>query len=327
MRHQVRAILLFPPLILLVGTLGYHFLEDWPWLASLFMTVITVTTVGYSEVRPLTPEGQVFTMVLIFSSFGVMAYCIASITDFFIKGKYKHFLWELYMEQSIAQIRDHYIICGFGRKGQAICDRLADNGIGFIIIEKNAERTSTMRDARYLHIIGNATEDEILEQAQITRAKGLLAILGDDPANTYLVLSARQLNPKIKILAWTHSHQMEKKLYRAGAHKVFSPYILGGNQMVHSILRPRVTDFLDFVMSADNENLRLEQIEIPETSAFSGQSIQSLKIHNDYGVIILGVQRQDANIFIPPAQTVFQAHDTVIALGSKAQLDRLKKAL
>lgn len=316
-----------PLLIMILGTIGYRMLEGWSWLSSLYMTIITITTVGYGETHPMSDGGRLFTIILILLSLVTVAYCTASVSRFVMEGDLKHFLHKVKMEKVISKLKDHYIVCGYGRKGQAICQSLQENGIPLVIIEHTVKKKNVLKASPFSFIIGNAVEDQTLSKARIEYAKGLVAILGDNAENVLLVISARQMNTELQILAWAAGTEMEKKLYRAGASQVFSPYILGGVRIINNILRPDVMKFVDFALRFDNEQLQLEQITIPSLSEFIGQTIYEKKIQETYQVMILVLQRNQKKIFNPPPETFFQENDILISLGSKEDLQSLKQQI
>lgn len=316
-----------PLIVVIFGTVGYRMLEGWSWLSSLYMTMITVTTVGYGETHPMSDGGRLFTIILIFLSLITVAYCTASVSRFVMEGDLKHFLHKVKMEKVISKLKDHYIVCGYGRKGQAICESLTENGIPLVIIEHTSEKQDVLEASPFSFIIGNAVEDQTLSKARIEYAKGLIAILGDNAENVLLVISARQMNTELQILAWAAGKEMERKLYRAGANQVFSPYTLGGVQIVNNILRPDVMKFIDFALRFDNEQLQLEQITIPSHSEFIGQTIHKQKVQEIHQVMILALQRNQKKIFNPPPETLFKENDILISLGSKEHLQSLKQQI
>ncbi len=312
---------LLPPVVVLTGTIGYIFIEGWDWQDALYMTIITISSVGYGETQPLSFGGRMFTIVLIFVSLGTVAYSIASVFSFITEGGIHTLVRKLKKERYMKQLQGHYIVCGLGRKGRAVCRQLLNHKIPFVVIENASERVGVAEELEMLSIHGDATDDHFLEQAGIDKAKGLIAILGDDADNAFLVLSARQLNPSLNIVAWASEPMMEKKLVRAGANRVLSPFELGGFQVVHTLLRPDVMDFLGFALDIDNDDWALDQIQLPDRSAIAGKKLSEL--HLSSFVKILAVIRKGERHFDVSGETFLQEQDTVIVLGKRKELARL----
>lgn len=221
-------------------------------------------------------------------------------------------------------LQEHYIVCGFGRKGKAVCRHLQDNGIAFVVIEHSPERLPPRMQREFPVVVGNATEDPILRQAGIEEAAGLIAILGDDSDNVYLVLSARSLNEKLNIIAWYNSEAMEKKLKQAGANRVLAPFHLGANQIAHYIQRPEVVDFVDIALGPSVDDLHIDQITLPGNSPLLGSTLENLALPRHVGVLVLAIHHGNQTVFNPPAQTRFQADDILIVMGNQQQMKRLR---
>lgn len=319
--------LLLPASIVLIGTLGYHYIDQWPWLDALFMSVITISTVGYGIQGELSANGKLFTIFLIFLSLGTVTYCVYALSEFFFAGTVHRLYNELWVEKRTQKLQNHFIICGYGRKGLAICKSLQNNQIAFVVIDNQPHNTEQLRKKRYLHLVGTPSDEELLNKAQIHRAKGLIALLPQDAENVFLVLTARGMKPELTILAWCSDDNIEKKLRIAGATEVYSPFELGGKQITRAILKPQVCDFMQKALNLEHEQIQLEQIHVAPRSHFIGKSLRALKIGRDYGVLIVAVRRGAEKIFNPPADTVFQEQDILIALGSWNQLNRLKESV
>ena len=307
-----------PLLLMILGTVGYHQVEGWTWEESFYMTVITISTVGYSELHDMTEAGRMFSVLLILVSFGSLAYCGSLIFGFILEGGIVTFMRKMKMEQQINQLQKHFIVCGFGRKGKAVCRHFAIHSMPFVVIEKNHDHLETARDLGYLVLSGDAGEDAILEKACIQKAVGLIAILGVDAENVFLILSARQMNPQIQIVAWATVHEAEKKLYRAGADRVLSPFELGGFQVVQSMIRPNVMDFLNRALDIENEELQLDQILVQDDSPISGKALKDCDFRNSLKV--LGIIRDGKHHYHVSGNDVFQTGDILIVMGEPQDL-------
>lgn len=311
--------------VLAFGTLGYRLILGWDWLEALFMATITVTTVGYGEVRPLGAVGQVFTIVLLFISVGIFAYALSSLTSIVVEAQVGQLIARRRMEKRIAALKDHFILCGFGRTGQAVQSQLARERRPCVVIDHDAGHLQLLKELDLLHVEGDATHDGILEQAGIHRARGLVAALGNDAENVYLVLSARQLNPKLTIVSWASSSEAERKVLRAGADHTLSPYTLGGSRIAQLLLHPHSVEFLDQAMSGGDE-IRMGEIHVMPHSKAVGASLKTLGVHRSLGVIVIGVRKADGKMdFNPPADRPFLADDILIGIGSREQIDKLRK--
>lgn len=310
--------------IVIYGTVGYMFIEKINFLDALYMTVITLATVGYREVKDLSINGKIFTILLIFSGFGVFTYALTTGAKIIIEGEIKEAFKKRNMKKKIDNLRDHYIICGFGRMGRIIAKELRSNNIPFVIVEKNRENLPEEGD--FLYIKGDATKDEILKGAGIERAKGLITVLSSDTENLYVVLSAKGLNPELFIVARAAEEGAEIKLKRAGADRVVSPYHIGGLRIAHTVLRPTVVDFLEFATRSEHVEIQIEEIPVQKGSILAGRTIGESDIGKGIGAIIIGIKRADGSmIFNPTSRTKIEEGDTLIVLGEAPKLLILEK--
>lgn len=310
--------------IVIYGTVGYMFIEKINFLDALYMTVITLATVGYKEVKDLSINGKIFTILLIFSGFGVFTYALTTGAKIIIEGEIKEAFKKRNMKKKIDNLRDHYIICGFGRMGRIIAKELRSNNIPFVIVEKNRENLPEEGD--FLYIKGDATKDEILKGAGIERAKGLITVLSSDTENLYVVLSAKGLNPELFIVARAAEEGAEIKLKRAGADRVVSPYHIGGLRIAHTVLRPTVVDFLEFATRSEHVEIQIEEIPVQKGSILAGRTIGESDIGKGIGAIIIGIKRADGSmIFNPTSRTKIEEGDTLIVLGEAPKLLILEK--
>lgn len=307
------------------GTAGYMALEGWEFLDSLYMTVITLGTVGFKEVHELDAAGKIFTMLLIVFGVSVLGYIVGSLAQIMFEGQLQRIIGRKKVERKIESLKDHYIICGFGRIGALICREFTAKPLPFVVIEKFPEVIDKLGQEGYLHIRGDATEDDTLLRAGIKRAKGLISVVTSDTENVYITLTARGLNPDLYILARSGEEGSEIKLKRAGANKVVSPYFIGGTRMAQSILRPNVVDFIEIATGSEHLDLQMEEITIPPHSAFAGETLVSSGFRKEIGVIIVGIKKSHGKmVFNPHSQSRIEGGDTLIILGEPGSITKLE---
>jgi voltage-gated potassium channel len=308
-----------------MGTAGYMTLEGWSMLDSLYMTVITLGTVGFREVHELSDLGKLFTMVLIIFGVSVIGYIVGSLAQIMFEGQFQRIIGRKKVEKRIEALSDHYIICGFGRIGALICKEFAAKPIPFLVIEKHPEAHEKLHHEEYLHLRGDATEDETLLRAGIKKAKGLISVVTSDTENVYITLTARGLNPDLYILARSGEEGSEIKLKRAGANKVVSPYVIGGSRMAQAILRPNVVDFIEIATGREHMELQMEEILIPAGSGFVGENLASSGFRKETGVIIIGIKKASGKmVFNPESHTHMESGDTLIVLGEPGAIQKLE---
>lgn len=299
-------------------------IEGWNVLDSLYMTVITLTTVGYEEVHVLSDTGRLFSIVLMISGIGAMFYALGVGARVLLEGELRYILGRKRLSKKIENLKNHYIICGFGRMGKIICSELMQNKAPFVVIEGDPEIVATM-DADILALQGDATQDSVLKEAGIERAKGLISVLASDASNLYVVLSARGLNPNLNIVARASEEGAEQKLMRAGADNVVSPYFIGGIRIAHTILKPAVVDFIEFATKSGNLELQMEEVKVSAGSRIKGQSLDECGIRKDLGIIIVAIKRESGEMeFNPTSASVIREGDTLVAMGETKQLDALE---
>ncbi|HEX3036965.1 MAG TPA: potassium channel protein [Thermodesulfobacteriota bacterium] len=306
------------------GTLGYMLVEGWNFLESFYMTIITLTTAGYREVHPLSDEGMVFTIILLVGGVGIILYTLTTGAGIIIEGQLKGVFWRKRLENKINELKGHYIVCGYGRMGRIISKELKGRGISFVVVEKHSGALQPgMEDI--LIFEGDATKDEVLTKVGIQRAKGLVTVLPTDAENLFVVLSARGLNPNLVIVARAVEEAAEGKILRAGANRVISPYYTGGLRMAQTILKPAVTDFIEFATKSGNLELQMEEIIVRDGSKFVGLTLYESGIGKDLGIIIVAIKKPDGSMqFNPTSRSVIQAGDTLIALGEIHKLNTLE---
>lgn len=307
------------------GTIGYSVIEGWNFFDSLYMTVTTLTTVGYQEVHALTNKGRTFTIILILFGVGAMFYAMGVAARVIFEGEIREILGRKKLNKKIEKIENHYIICGYGRMGKIICREMMQSNASFVVIEKTPGILNSI-DKDILVIEGDATQDSVLKTAGVERALALISVLSSDAENLYVVLSARGLNPKLKIVARASEEGVEDKLVRAGADKVISPYHIGGLRIAHTILKPAVVDFIEFATRSRNIELQIEEIKVKEGSNIVGQGLDECGIRKDLGIIIVAIKRAAGDMeFNPTSASVIKQGDTLIAMGESKQLDALER--
>lgn len=327
-RHLVIGLLLSGAIVF-VGTIGYMVIEKWPLLDALYMTVITMATVGYSEVRPLDLPGRLFTIGLVFFGVGSAAYIAGAVVQFMVEGRIRAILGRRKLDRKIDRLRNHFIVCGYGRIGRVLCDNLRRRIPQILVIESNPERIAQMEADNVVYLSGDASEESVLQRAGIERAAGLVAVLGSDTQNVFLVLTARQLNPALYIIARAGAEASKAKLAAAGADFVQSPYELGALSMAQRILRPTVTSFLDLAISNRNSDIQMEEIRVAPSSHLVDKTLKDSGIRQKYNLIIIAIKSGGNGdmLFNPSFESVIRSGDTLIAVGPEASLKRLEGAL
>ncbi|MBD3234988.1 MAG: potassium channel protein [candidate division Zixibacteria bacterium] len=314
--------------VLLFGMVGFRIIEGWTLLDSLYMTIITLSTVGYGEVHNLSVPGRVFATILIIFGVGTVAYTFGVIGQFIVEGKVREIFGKRKMEKQLQSMDNHYIICGYGRVGSQVCEEFAVRRVAFVVVEYDEKNIGELLKTDYVYIQGNATDDEILKSAGIEKAKGLVSTLASEADNVYLALSARHLNPNLTITCRADSAAAEKKIYRAGANRVISPYIIGGLRMALATLRPNVVDFLQVAASGPAGNFRIEELSIKADSPITDKKILELDFRAKKGITILGIRKPDKTMIRnPSAETIIEAGDIIILLGEAAQLEALESEI
>ncbi|GAB4164925.1 MAG: potassium channel protein [Geothermobacteraceae bacterium] len=307
------------------GTLGYSLIEDWSAFDALYMTVITLATVGFREVHDLSPGGKAFTMLLIVFGAGIIAYAISNLIRLTVEGQLKQLLGRKKVEKQIARLQEHYIVCGYGRIGTLVCREFALKPLPFVVVEKDPELCERLAEEGYLFVQGDATDDTTLEAAGVRRAKGLITAVTSDTENVYITLTARGLNPNLFILARAGEEGSELKLRRAGASKVISPYVIGATRMAQAILRPSVVDFIEIAAPGHNLEVQLEELRIGTGSPLVGKTLLESNLRRDMNIIIVGIKKADGTmVFNPDSSTRMESADTLIVLGENPAIQKLE---
>jgi len=314
--------------LLALGVSGYMVIEGWPFMDALYMTVITIATVGYGEVHKVSAAGQIFTVLLIFLGVGFFLYVVGNAVQFLVEGRIRHVLGRRILDKQINKLKDHFIVCGYGRMGRALCSYLTQKNLNVVVIEQNTKRVPVMDEDGILYLVGEATDEAILIKAGIKSARGIISVLGTDADNVFLVLITKGLNPELFIMARANQNATEKTLYTAGANKVVSPYALGARRMAHAILRPTVIHFLELAFSDESANIHLEEFPVSASSRLINVPLQESRLRQELNLIIISIRKADGTMrFNPKASYRFEAGDTVVAVGQDKDLMQMASIL
>lgn len=313
--------------VFIIGTLGFHFIEGWNYLDAFFMTLITITTIGYQEIHPLTEAGKVFDIILIFLGVGSAAYAFASLTRFIVEGEMQRYFGRRRLDKTIMRMSSHYIICGNGRIGSLISQELQHSNKSFVVIDPDPAVIEHLERTGIPHILGNASDEDVLIKAGIRRAKCLIATASSDMTNVYIILIAKELNPDLFVLARAETEDSVKNLKRAGANKVVSPYLIGGRHMANIILKPTVVDFIELATGekTDDFYIQMEGFKIREDSRLVGKALKDAPIRKDIGLIVVAVRdRTGRMIFNPGADLTISVDDVLVCIGDISALRSMK---
>ena len=323
MHRDVKFALTFFALLLIVGTAGFSAIEHWSVLDSLYMTVITLSTVGYGELRPLSPAGKIFTSALILFGVGNLAYAATKTTEALLeRGVIRH----RRMQMEIKRLRNHAVVCGYGRMGATVCEDLKSRGFTIVVIERKPDQIEVLSNRGILHVAGDATDDATLQRAGVDRARALAVVLPNDADNLFVTLTARGMSHGLTIVARASIEKNESKMYAAGASRVLNPYRQGGRMIVRQMMHPAVTEFFDMVSSTHHKELDIEEIRLEEGSSLTGVMLRDAPIRKEMDVIVVAVRRPDQDlIFNPPHDLAPQVGDILIALGTRDNLQRLEE--
>jgi voltage-gated potassium channel len=323
---NLKTILLVLAVFTLAATAGYHFLEGWSWLDSFYMVVITFSTIGYKEVHELSYAGKIFNIGVIVLGVGLAFLTIGVLTQALLEFELTRILGRRRMDREISKMNGHYIICGAGRVGASVAQELAQKPAPFVVLETDEKSLADM-DKSWPYILGDATQEKTLREARIDQAAGLVAATTTDATNIYIVLTARSLNPKLRIIARASDANAEKHLRKAGADTVVSPYHFAGHRIAQSFLRPNVLDFLDIATARDGKlEMLIEEIRVGRESRLAHSTVGTSHIHHEFGIMVLAVRRPDGStIFNPKATDRIDADDFLIVMGEPTQLNALEQ--
>ncbi|HKI77342.1 MAG TPA: potassium channel protein [Ignavibacteriaceae bacterium] len=308
---------------LIIGTTGFMIIEKWDMLDSIYMTIITITTTGFQETHPLSHTGRIFTIVLLVLGVGSIAYTGGRAAQLLIETQ---IFRRRRMSKKLEELKDHYIVCGYGRMGRYICEELVAAKVDFVVIDNESDKIDRLIDMNVLYLNGDATSDETLTNAGVQKAKGLVAVLSTDAENVFTTLSAKVLNQDLYVVARAVEEETESKLKKAGANRVVKPYEIGGNRMAELLLRPGVIEFIDVVARERNVDLTMEELTVSNSSSLVGKTLSESPIRKDLNIIIVSINKIEGGfIYNPISSTKIEAGDKLIALGEKQNLSQLRK--
>jgi voltage-gated potassium channel len=327
--RRITIILILSVLLVGFGVAGYMLIQQYSFQEALYMTVITLATVGFTEVRPLDNTGRLFTIVLILMGVSFVGFALAYFSQILLDGNLLEAYRRRRLKKQLDQLQDHYIVCGFGQMGQIIVQELIRYEVPVVVIEKSDEASlARLREKGILHLQADATDEDQLIAAGILRAKGLVTVVSKDSENVFIVLTARDLNRDLLILARASTAGSDKRLIKAGANRVVSPYAIGATRLAHNILRPTVTDFLDLALSSEGMELSMEEVCIPEGSRLEGMELMNSGIRGQYNLIVMAIKRSDGTmVFNPAPQEILRAGDIMVAIGPVENLTRFGQDL
>lgn len=310
-------------IILLTGVIGYHLIEGWPFFDALYMTVITLATVGYGETHPLSTAGRVFTMFMILGGMSIILYALTEMTAFVVEGEMTGFLRRRNMNRQISKLSNHYVICGCGKSGQHTMNELRSTKRPCVVVEIDPAKIQSLVDQKVLVVEGDATQDQTLLAAGIARAKGLVSTLANDKDNLFVVITARGLNRSMRIVAKVDEQTSRDKFLRSGANVTVSTNFIGGLRMASELVRPATTTFLDKMLREDS-NLRVEEVNVTPRSPIVNRKLGECDILNSHAVLVVSVKRADDFTFHPAKDFTLRVGDTLIMIGTAEQMSALR---
>jgi len=310
--------------LVLIGVAGFHFMEGWSWFDGFYMVLTTITTIGYGEVHPLSPAGRYFNTFIIIAGVGLLLLFFGSATQALLEFELQSVFGRRRMDREISRLSGHFIICGAGRVGRSVARELARKPLPFVVIDSDEAKLARYTAEGWLTLIGDATQANILQQAHIESARGLVAATTTDATNIYIILTARSLNPTIKIIARASEDNAEKHLLTAGADRIVSPYHFAGYRIAQTFMRPHVVDFFDTAMN-QQKPLEIEEVQVQPGSRFAGKTLEGSRIRQEMGVIVLAIKGEDSQMrFNPPPDEAIHVGDHLIVMGEPAGLRRLE---
>ncbi len=327
---QIQYALLLLILIFFIGNIGFMVIEGFSFTESFFMTIITISTVGFQEVEPLSDAGRIFTAFLIIFSLGIFAYVVTTLTRYIVDGIFKNYYKDNKVKKRIGKLDNHVILCGYGRNGRQAAVELNEHKVSFVVIEKDESIVENIReDSMLLYIRGDATHEDVLEVAGIDRAKALITMLPSDADNLFVVLTASQIKPGIKIISRASDDNSDLKLKRAGASNVIMPDKIGGQRMAKLVAEPDVVEFIEYIMLQGRKDVSIEEISCKKLAAcFTDKSIRELDIRNVSGANIIGIKTSENRYIINPSPDIKLTNkDQIFVLGTQIQINKLKNII
>jgi len=325
-RLRISFLLLFA--VICAGTVGYSIFEDMPVFDAFYMTIITISSVGFSEVKPLSQVGRIITIIVIVSGISVLTYTLGQVARIFVEGELRRILGRRKLEKQISKLNNHYIICGFGRIGSIISRELSDENISFVVIEEDSEKIKQLEEDNFLYLNMDATSEEALYQAGIKQAKGIVTAVRSDSDNVFITLTAKGLRPDIFVLARASDVQNESKILRAGATRVVCPYLFGGRRMAQILKKPTVVDFIDSAMMDSQLGLSMEEAVVGPASDLIGKTLIDSQIRQRFGVVIVAIKKPTSEMIFNPTPTEkLESQDTIVVIGKQKDLKRMNEVL
>jgi len=311
---------------LATGTLGFRFIAKFPWLDAVYMAVMTMTTVGYGEIHPLNEQARLFNTFYMLLSVSMLLLALGVMTQAIIEAQLGNVLEKRRTRRMIEHLKDHYIICGFGRVGRGAALELRQSEMPFVIIDKREERVEYAMRQGYLACLGDSTRDETLKEVHVERAAGLIGALATDADNLFAVISAKTLNPKIRVSVRAAEEEAERKMRQVGADSVFAPYVMTGTRLAQALLRPHVHQFLDFATTSLGLNVKIEQLQVGPQCELVDRTLAETRIRSELKAIVLAIRRSDGSMeFNPAADSVIRAGDYLIVMGEPEPLRQLER--
>lgn len=313
--------------VLVIGVTGYMLIEGWGFLDSLYMTVITVATVGFREIHALSRWGELFTMFMIVTGVAALGFALGQFVEFLLEGHLLGFLEGRRMGKRISSMNNHTIIAGAGRVGAVVARSLGEEGADFVVVDVAPEAAEAAHEQGWAFVLGDATEEGVLQDAGIAEAGSIVTALSGDADNLFVTVTARSLNPDIFIVARSSHESTEAKLVKAGANRTITPNVIGGRRMASMVLHPTVSDYLDIVSSGEGVEFRLQEVELAESSSFVGASLAESRIRERTGAQVVAVLHRDGRVDAnPSASTVLEAGERLVVLGTPDQVAVLADA-
>ena len=314
--------------LVMTGTIGFLFIENLSFLDSLYMTIITIFTVGFREIKePLSPLGQMFTIFIILGGVGSVLYTFTKLTETVYEGTINKIWRRRRMDKKIERLKDHYIICGHGRMGNIVRERLEEENLPFVVIDHTEEGLAELKEKpNSLHMEGDATNEEVLIKAGIKRAKALAALLATDADNLYLVMTVKMINPSLFVLSKVMEEEAERKILQIGANKVVSPYKLSGLKMAQALIRPTLVDFIDLIIRRSELSLSMEEMIVKKESRIVERTLEECDIRRKANVIVVAIKKPGEDIVFNPSPSVdIESGDTLLVLGDNMDIDLFEK--
>ena len=327
-RHRIFLVPFLTLVLLGFGIAGFMIIEKYGFVDALYMTVITLSTVGFQEVRPLDQAGRIFTVCLILLGAGFVAYNLNLLAGILLVGHLIEIYRRRKLNKLLKNMKDHFIVCGHGQMGQIVARELCRANLDVVVIDKEPTVMQRVQESRIVHLTADATEEETLDMAGVRRARGLVSLVSRDTDNVFIVLTARDLNRNLQILARAGTQGAEKRLMKAGANRVVSPYASGAIRIAQNILQPTVTDFLELALSGEGMELSMQETEIPDGAPLVGKDLMRSGIRSQFDLIIVAIKRKDAQmIYNPSSHEELREGDVLIAIGHRENLSRFRSSL